>query len=208
MPSTALSAPNSVFVPGALAAGKRTGTTAVRQSRLLIVDDDLAIREVAAAMLGHAGYKVTTAGDGVEALRLMGGSVPDLVITDLRMPRMSGFELLRIMRERFPQVPVIAVSGEFSGEALPPGVIADVFLSKDCLATPRFSATIEELLAISPMRTGSKGYSVAKGGVFHLDADLFAVLGRLVEEGKPHPTESLGQPPTGRRPSAFTTSIE
>jgi hypothetical protein len=66
---------------------------------------------------------------------------------------MSGFELLKVLRDQFPQLPVIAISGEFSGDTLPPGVIADVFLSKDYYATPRLRTTIAELLSVSPMRS-------------------------------------------------------
>jgi DNA-binding LytR/AlgR family response regulator len=158
------------------------------------------------------------ASNGIEALRLIGGTLPDLVITDLRMPRMSGFELLKILRERFPQLPVIAISGEFTGDALPPGVIADVFFSKDCYATPRLAATIEELLAIAPMRTGARANSNLSLDV-NWDADSRAVLGRLALEASRPAPEGVGTsyaadyPPDGgvarvRRPSAFATSAE
>lgn len=188
-----------------------TRSTAARQFRLLVVDDDPAILEVASGLLGDAGYSVVTAGDGVEALRVIGGERPDLVITDLRMPRMSGFELLKILRDRFPQLPVIAVSGEFTGDALPPGVIADVFLSKDCYASPRFGATIQELLAIAPMRTAAAAkYADPCQDMIFGDADIRVVLGRLAREIS-LPSEDLGQAAAaGRRtrPSAFATSTE
>ena len=129
---------------------------AAPQARLLVVDDDAAIREVAAAMLGEEGYKVITAEDGIEALEVVAVSPPDLVITDLCMPRMSGFELLKVLRAQFPRLPVIAISGEFSGDTLPPGVIADAFLSKDYYATPRLRSTITELLSNAPMRSDKR----------------------------------------------------
>lgn len=100
------------------------------RARLLVVDDDASIREVSAAMLTEEGYEVWTAEDGIHALEVLLEFSPDLVITDLRMPRMSGFELLKIMRERFPHLPLIAVSGEFGGDEMPPDVIADAFVPK------------------------------------------------------------------------------
>ena len=188
-------------------------STAVRQFTLLVVDDDPAIRDVASGLLGDAGYSVITASDGVEALQVIGTAQPDLVITDLRMPHMSGFELLKILRERFPQLPVIAVSGEFTGDALPSGVIADVFLSKDCYASPRFAAAIEELLAIAPMRTGfaAKHADPCQDMIFG-DADIRAVLERLAHEIA-RPSADLGQASSAGagpriRPSAFATSKE
>lgn len=114
--------------------------------RLLVVDDETSIREVTSAMLAEQGYEVMTAEDGQQALELLPQFRPDLVITDLRMPRLSGFELLEIMRERFPRLPVIAVSGEFSDDQLPPNVAADAFLQKgSCYITP-LGDKIKELL--------------------------------------------------------------
>lgn len=89
------------------------------RARLLLVDDEPAIREVTSALLAWEGYDVSTAEDGVEAMGQLVEPLPDLVISDLRMPRMSGFELLTLVRERFPHVPVIAMSGEFSEKELP-----------------------------------------------------------------------------------------
>lgn len=115
--------------------------------RLLLVDDDAAIREVSVAILAKRGYEVLAAEDGVQALEMLTQSCPDLVITDLRMPRMSGFELLEIMRERFPRLPVIAVSGEYFGDEPPLGLKADAFLPKcSCYLTPLMDK-ITELLS-------------------------------------------------------------
>jgi CheY-like chemotaxis protein len=186
-----------------------TSSTAARQLTLLVVDDDPAIRDLASGLLGDAGYSVITAGDGVEALHVISEARPDLVITDLRMPHMSGFELLKILRERFPQLPVIAVSGEFTGDALPAGVIADVFFSKDCYTSLRFAAAIEELLAIAPMRTG---VAAKHADMIYGDADIRAVLERLAHE-MPLASQDLGQATSAgagprTRPSAFATSQE
>ena len=97
---------------------------------VLLVEDDGDLRAVLSAMLAHTGYQVRTACDGVSALREIETGVPDLIVSDLNMPRMSGFELLSTIRMQFPAIPLIAMSGAFSGSQVPDGVIADAFYEK------------------------------------------------------------------------------
>jgi DNA-binding response OmpR family regulator len=85
----------------------------------------------------------------------MHGALPDLIISDLKMPNMSGFEFLSIARRRFPQIPTIAVSGEFHPPIEPLGVIADAFLSKP-FSLDELEAKIAELLRDSPPRPAIK----------------------------------------------------
>jgi DNA-binding response OmpR family regulator len=85
----------------------------------------------------------------------MQGALPDLIISDLKMPNMSGFEFLSIARRRFPQIPTIAVSGEFHPPIEPLGVIADAFLSKP-FSLDELEAKIAELLRDSPPRPAMK----------------------------------------------------
>jgi CheY-like chemotaxis protein len=115
--------------------------------RLLIVDDDAAIREITSAMLTDQGHEVLTAEDGLRALDLLPQFRPDLVITDLKMPRMSGYELIRIVRERFPQIPVIVVSGEFLPDEIPVSIDADAFLAKGGCFITALEAKIAQLLS-------------------------------------------------------------
>jgi hypothetical protein len=56
--------------------------------------------------------------------------MPDILLSDLNMPGMSGFELLSVVRRRFPSIQVIAMSGAFSGKTVPLGIIADAFYEK------------------------------------------------------------------------------
>ena len=98
--------------------------------RLLVIDDEPLNQELLAISLSAAGYEVGVAKDGFAALAQMHGALPDLIISDLKMPNMSSFEFLSIARRRFPQIPTIAVSGEFHPPIEPLGVIADAFLSK------------------------------------------------------------------------------
>ncbi|MDR0640987.1 MAG: sigma-54 dependent transcriptional regulator [Treponema sp.] len=79
--------------------------------RLLVVDDEKNIREGLAASLKMDGYEVVTALDGDEGLRRFGKGDIDLVITDLRMPGLSGEELLRRICAESPGIPVIVLTG-------------------------------------------------------------------------------------------------
>jgi two-component system, OmpR family, response regulator VanR len=85
---------------------------------ILVADDDPVVREVWAEALSQAGYHTVQARDGREALRLMPKILPDLMILDLRMPGLSGNEVLQQLRERsdLSRIPVLVSSG-FPDEA-------------------------------------------------------------------------------------------
>jgi len=98
---------------------------------ILIVDDEDAVRNSLALLLQSSGYHVTTAINGFGAFLHLKMKSPAVVLSDLNMPQMSGFEFLSVVRRRFPQVSVIAMSGAYeSGDAVPGGVIADAFYPK------------------------------------------------------------------------------
>ena len=98
---------------------------------ILIVDDDQNNRATVAMLLAAKGYEISTAEHGFDALLQMKSRVPELVISDLNMPQMSGFEFLSVIRRRFPKVLVIAMSGAYdAADAIPGGVIADAFYAK------------------------------------------------------------------------------
>src|SRR5512146_2055868 len=102
------------------------------KAHILVVDDEPRVRESLAGLLDAAGYDVSTAEHGFDALlQLRSAPPPDVIISDLNMPQMSGFELLSVVRRRFPNISVIAVSGAYeSGDCVPGGVIADAFYAK------------------------------------------------------------------------------
>src|SRR4051812_7605128 len=103
-----------------------------KKVRILVVDDNDSIRDTVVLLLVAQGYEVSGAVDGFDALLAMKTEIPDVVISDLNMPNMSGFEFLSVVRRRFPQILVIAMSGAYqSGEAVPGGVIADAFYAKN-----------------------------------------------------------------------------
>jgi eukaryotic-like serine/threonine-protein kinase len=86
--------------------------SAVSQLNILVVDDDSVIRELLRMHLASADFKVTVAEDGEEALALILNQQPDLVITDISMPRMDGFDLLEAVRARSTTafIPIILLS--------------------------------------------------------------------------------------------------
>src|SRR5262249_18070053 len=99
----------------------------LHESHILVVDDDPGVRETVTLLLTAAGYQTSAAENGFEALHKLKAKTPRLMLCDLDMPDMSGFELLAIVRRRFPAVAVIAMSGLYPGDTVPEGVIADAF---------------------------------------------------------------------------------
>jgi CheY-like chemotaxis protein len=97
---------------------------------ILIVDDNATLRNTLSLIFTYAGYRVRCAVDGFSALAEMRSSVPAVLLSDLNMPGMSGFELLSVIRRRFPEVPVIAMSGAFDQDHIPASVAADAFYRK------------------------------------------------------------------------------
>jgi DNA-binding NtrC family response regulator len=78
--------------------------------RILIVDDEPSVRDVMAMVLLDAGYSVQTAADGHIALKIIDDASPDLIITDVMMPRLDGWALLDHAHQRNPTLPVILMS--------------------------------------------------------------------------------------------------
>jgi len=76
------------------------GSDKKQARRILLVDDSISIRKFVGQMLEKAGFDVVTANDGADALRRLGDTVVDAVITDLEMPRVSGYELIEDLRAR------------------------------------------------------------------------------------------------------------
>jgi CheY-like chemotaxis protein len=97
---------------------------------VLVVDDKDCIRTSVSLVLESLGYSVRSADDGHSALREIRRQNPDILLSDLAMPGMSGFELLMNVRRLFPAIQVIATSGSFSGRDVPDGVLADAFYPK------------------------------------------------------------------------------
>lgn len=80
-------------------------------ARILLVDDNDEVRRAMGRVLSRLGHDVIPAADGRQALKALAGDPCDLVLTDINMPEMDGIELIMALREGWPKVPVIAVSG-------------------------------------------------------------------------------------------------
>ena len=78
---------------------------------ILLIDDDEALLKAIGRSLTDRGHALRTASSGREALRLMAEAPPDLMISDIEMPGMDGVALLRAVRKRFPDMPVILTTG-------------------------------------------------------------------------------------------------
>jgi len=102
----------------------------VTKCQILVVDDDQSVRESITLSLMEEGYDVVAAEDGFRALSQLKKKLPDVVLSDLDMPGMSGFELLSVVRRRFTQISTVAMSGAYVGEEVPFGLIADGFFNK------------------------------------------------------------------------------
>ena len=81
------------------------------EQTILIVDDETDICEVLSISLSDLGYKVYTAGNGEEALQVFERTKPSIVLTDIRMPGIDGIELLRRIKEQYPETEVIMITG-------------------------------------------------------------------------------------------------
>jgi DNA-binding response OmpR family regulator len=84
--------------------------TATQDGSILVIDDEPNLRRVLAAILQRAGYAVTTAGSGDEAMRLLRAGAFDLTFLDLRMPDINGLELLPQIRQLYPDMPVLILT--------------------------------------------------------------------------------------------------
>ncbi|MFH1374787.1 MAG: response regulator [bacterium] len=77
---------------------------------ILIVDDEEMMRNLLGKILSREGYQISSAEDGQTALETMGQEKIDIVISDMKMPRMNGFELLKVIKQEYPEVGVIIMT--------------------------------------------------------------------------------------------------
>ena len=87
------------------------------KSKILIVDDEVSMRQFLEIMLSMEGYKVSSAGNGKEALNMLKDTIYDLIVSDVQMPGMNGIELLRNVKEVCPDTTVIMITAYASTES-------------------------------------------------------------------------------------------
>ena len=123
-----------------------------QNDRVLLVDDEPLVRKFISGNLVAAGYVVRVAIDGLDALEKLRTGLPDLIISDLKMPRMSGFEFLDVVRKRFPQIPVIVISADATDD-MPEGLAADARCQKNGFGCEQLLQTVSDLTKKPPPRT-------------------------------------------------------
>jgi len=170
--------------------------------RVLLVESDEELSRVFSAALREQGYELLAVHDGFEALQILRGAVPDLLITELTLPRMSGFELLSVVRKRFPQIGVIATSDEYNAATLPAGTIADAFVAKGPNASFELTEAALNLVRESPVRSSQSKANLAPVWIPRSTAGYiiltrpecmrsFSITPPNVESGKPVNGECL-----------------
>lgn len=122
----------------------------ITKRRILVVDDSSATREVVSGLLRGAGYEVVTAENGIQAMRELGREHFDLVVTDINMPQMDGYELTKYIREtpHLKALPVIMLTSFGSDEERRKGkeVGADEYLTKGSFDPARFLEIVRKYL--------------------------------------------------------------
>ena len=119
----------------------------ISANSVLLVDDDPSIREILSEELEEAGFEARQAEDGIDGLVKLRDELPEVIISDLQMPRMSGIEFISVVRRRFPSIPVIVLSGSIPRE-LPAEIKPDALFRKGRATDPRTLA--------GRLRSGSK----------------------------------------------------
>lgn len=116
--------------------------------KVLLIDDTLSLLEEMRDILIMEGHEVTTAKDGIDGFQKLMASMPDLIITDLVMPEMNGYELIEKIKsiDKFKNVPIIVLSAQAAKEDKEKAykLNADKYLTKPCAVTDLVDA-IEDL---------------------------------------------------------------
>ncbi len=126
-------------------------------SKIMVVEDDTNLREIYSIRIAAEGYEIVTAGDGEEALALAVREKPDLILADVMMPKISGFDMLDILRTtpetaKIKVVMMTALSGDdqrMRGERLG----ADRYLVKSQVGIEDMVSVIHEVLGDRPVKS-------------------------------------------------------
>lgn len=118
---------------------------------ILLVDDEPLVRVVMSRALQAAGYEVVSSGDGEEAWAMAQSHHIDLAVVDTVMPRMGGPELVKLLRERQPDLPIIHISGFLDAEAAREYYPSDVPTIGKPFHLQLLLQLVEDVLARGPM---------------------------------------------------------
>ena len=121
----------------------------VDPNSVLVVDDDPTVRALLSRQLEQEGFETREAEDGIEGLMKLRNELPGAIISDLQMPRMSGFEFVSVVRRRFPCIPVIVLSGSIPDD-VPAEAGPDVWFEKGALDFDILMQTLRDLVRRTP----------------------------------------------------------
>lgn len=105
----------------------------IPQQIALVVDDSMLIRHTVCRFLEQRGFSVASAANGVEAMNILSNVLPDLIVTDLMMPKMTGSELITAVKAnpRMARIPVVVLAGRRSASEMKPEGRANYVIFKD-----------------------------------------------------------------------------
>lgn len=122
--------------------------------KILLADDDPGVSKSLEMVLISAGYDVSTAAHDIDAILLLQKTIPDVLIYELNLPHVPGYNFLTVVRKRLPQVGVIAISSSWNaGGSVPDGVLADGFYAKGQSGPEKLLGMIGDLIRTSAART-------------------------------------------------------
>lgn len=125
-------------------------------SRILLVDDNANGLSARKSVLDELGHKTHAASNGAEALDVFANHKFDLVITDYKMPRLDGIELIIQLREQSPELPIILISGFVDALGLSEATTgADVVIQKSANEVSHLIRAVARLLRRSPAKKGA-----------------------------------------------------
>jgi CheY-like chemotaxis protein len=117
------------------------------RAHILVVDDSAITRQTFSMLLSSRGYRVTTAEDGYDALGKLLQELPDLIISDLNMPRLNGYDLLPLVRQRHPHIPIVVATGDANA----PLALADAVYVKGKDQPQDLIRTVATLMKSDPL---------------------------------------------------------
>jgi CheY-like chemotaxis protein len=133
-----------------IAVSLETQGTKAGSAKILVAEDEKDIRELVSFTLRYAGYDVWTADDGIEAVKIAQEIIPDLILMDVRMPKMTGYEACEVMKQMdtLKDIPVVFLSAKGQETEIQQGLAAGAiaYILKP-FAPADLTLRVEELLA-------------------------------------------------------------
>jgi two-component system KDP operon response regulator KdpE len=152
----------------------------MRKTRILAADDEVSIRRLLKAKLEDKGYEVFTAADGAEALEKVALELPDLVILDIKMPHMDGFETCRQLRQWSP-IPIIMLSAR--GDEIDKVNCLDLG-ADDYITKPFGTSELEARVKAVLRRHGANGTASSRPSFTGGDLNISFVKRQVTVAGK------------------------